>query len=140
MIYKNKEFRDVGVHRDLWSLTRKIVAAQTVVSTFGVDKYTRMRWSRSMSDCKLISRCLIQSQRCGQSRVWGRHQERHVLVEDKRVIQIWPSGARSRCIVHSVEDSRDGVQGVVAPKFVRFTPRVRLSSCYGRSFVLEDST
>lgn len=56
-----------------------------------------------------------------------------MLAEDKRVFQVWwPSGARSSCIVHSIEDGRDGVQGVVAPKFVRFTPRVRLP-CVARS-------
>ena len=55
-----------------------------------------------------------------------------MLVEDRRVFQSWPSGARSSCIVHSIEDGRDGVQGVVAPKFVRFTPRVRLS-CFACS-------
>jgi len=61
--------------------------------------------------------------------VWARHhQQRPVLVEDKRdfVQTNWPGGARSSSIVRSIEDGRDGVQGIVAPKFVRFTPRVRL--------------
>eukprot|EP00890_Picochlorum_soloecismus_P002477 jgi/Picsp_1/322/NSC_00321-R1_protein len=83
-----------------------------------------MRWSRSISDCKVISKCMIQSQGGGPSRVWGRHHwQRQVLVEDKRAFQIWPSGVRPSSIVRSIDDGRDGAQGVVEPKFVRFTPR-----------------